>query len=210
MRLKLKKAIKYIINWLKGGVWMTTSNSLGVQGETGANVGLTAKSIDGTGDILLGVGTGGSNHGIYSNTMSRWMVYSDGTYTWFDNNDGGHFRWDMSTNNTTDTWVPVLSNGKLQHRGIPRNLTYDFSVQSGSSANNNISANGTLSLDINVSTIVSGYNASLMHFDTNSYDIVPIRADLHGTILTLYFKNLTNAQKSFTTYYWIMRWKTIV
>lgn len=67
------------------------------------------------------VGVGGTNHGVYSYKLNKWMVYSDGTYTWFDNNDGGHYRWDMGTNNTTDTWVPVLSSGRLQHRVIPIN-----------------------------------------------------------------------------------------
>lgn len=27
--------------------------------------------------------------------------------------------WDLSTNNTTDSWVPVIASGKLQHRVIP-------------------------------------------------------------------------------------------
>lgn len=122
MNLKIKETLAKIVNWLKGGEWITTTNTLCVQGETGADVGLTAKSIDGTGSVLLGVGSGGDNHGVYSRTMSRWMVHSDGTYTWFDDNNGGNLRWDMGTNNTSDTWVPVLNGGKLQRRVIPRNI----------------------------------------------------------------------------------------
>lgn len=29
---------------------------------------------------------------------------------------------DINTENTSDTWVPVLTNGVLQHRAIPRSI----------------------------------------------------------------------------------------
>lgn len=41
----------------------------------------------------------------------------------------GHpFTWDINTNNTTDTWVPVLTGSTLQHRVIPRTIDGTSSV----------------------------------------------------------------------------------
>lgn len=35
--------------------------------------------------------------------------------------EGLKFTWDINTNNTTDTWVPVMSSRNIQHRVIPNN-----------------------------------------------------------------------------------------
>lgn len=112
MNLKIKEAVAKII-----GVFTGAEDIIMASGEPG----IRAKRSDTGVKVAFIVGAGGTNHGIYSYKLNRWMVYSDGTYTWFDAG-GGHYRWDMGTNNTTDTWVPVLSNGKLQHRVIPRDI----------------------------------------------------------------------------------------
>ena len=44
------------------------------------------------------------------------------------------YTWDLSTNNTTDTWVPVLNGSTIQHRVVPKNI--DTSIT-------NITRNGT-------------------------------------------------------------------
>lgn len=118
MRLKLKKAIKYIISWLKGGTTISLSAPLQVSGNGN---GYRVSNDDETVSVDLSVGSGGTNHGVWSVPLDKWMVYSDGTYTWFNNSNGGYYRWDMNTNNTTDTWVPVLRNGVFEHRAIPIN-----------------------------------------------------------------------------------------
>ena len=46
---------------------------------SGAQIGIDISTPGGVSDLFLGVGQGGSNHGLYSNTASKWIVYSDGT-----------------------------------------------------------------------------------------------------------------------------------
>lgn len=202
MNLKIKETLAKIVNWLKGGEWITTTNTLCVQGETGADVGLTAKSIDGTGSVLLGVGSGGDNHGVYSRTMSRWMIYSDGTYTWFDNNAGGHYRWDMSTLNTTDTWVPVLSNARLQHRVIPARLGDIIKVQRVTLGSQTVAANSGKSINLYapcVNAAPSGYSfVGIVGFSTNNAQCVVESARPTNSAYSFEYKNTGSSSATST------------
>lgn len=122
------------------------------------------------------------------------------------------FRFDWSkqaTNNTTDTWVPVFREKEIQHRVVPRNLANDFSVQYGES-NGSVSSYGNFSADIDISSLVGGYNYALNNIWSNSFEIVPIRAYISGTTLTVFFKNISGNYQSFAVYYSIIRWKSEV
>lgn len=46
-----------------------------------ANVGaeVTVERSDTGVSLFLGVGSGGTNHGVYSNKLDKWMVYADST-----------------------------------------------------------------------------------------------------------------------------------
>lgn len=114
---------------------------------------------------------------------------------------------DINTNNTSDTWMPVMKNSIVQHRVVPRNLTYDFSVQSGEMGGNSLGAYGQNAFTRDVSGLVSGYNYSINNIWTNNYGIVPIRAYQSGNTITMYFKNIENKTNTFTIYYSLMRWK---
>ena len=48
-------------------------------GTASARAGIGARRTDTGTAISMIVGTGGNNHGIYSDSMSKWMIYSDGT-----------------------------------------------------------------------------------------------------------------------------------
>lgn len=122
------------------------------------------------------------------------------------------FRFDWSehaTENTTDMWVPVFNYEKIQHRVIPRNLTNDFSVQYGES-NGSVSSYGDFSADIDISSLVGGYNYALNNIGSNNFEIVPIRAYISGTTLTVFFKNISGNYQNFAVYYSIIRWKSEV
>ena len=50
-----------------------------IHGESSKRAGVGAKRSDTGAAISMIVGTGGTNHGIYSDSMSKWMIYADGT-----------------------------------------------------------------------------------------------------------------------------------
>ena len=41
------------------------------------SVGFRAARTDSTGDLFVGVGSGGASHGMWSNTLGKWMIYAD-------------------------------------------------------------------------------------------------------------------------------------
>lgn len=47
--------------------------------KSSGDVGFYAKRTDTDVQVWFGVGSGGANHGVYSNKMSRWLLYGDGT-----------------------------------------------------------------------------------------------------------------------------------
>lgn len=47
------------------------------KGETNVGVEVTVERSDTGTSLFLGVGSGGTNHGVYSNTLDKWMVYAD-------------------------------------------------------------------------------------------------------------------------------------
>ncbi len=48
-------------------------------GTASKDASFTAKRSDTGTSIFMGVGSGGTNHGLYSNTLSKWLVYADGS-----------------------------------------------------------------------------------------------------------------------------------
>ena len=69
-----------------------------------------AKRADTNTQVWLGVGSGGINHGVFSNKLNKWILYADDTSVYVNGVKDDH-----GTANTTDTWIPVYSNNKLQH-----------------------------------------------------------------------------------------------
>lgn len=48
-------------------------------GTASKDASFTAKRSDTGTSVFMGVGSGGTNHGVYSNTLSKWLVYADGS-----------------------------------------------------------------------------------------------------------------------------------
>ena len=71
-----------------------------------------AKRTDSETEIAFGVGSGGINHGLWSFLLNKWMVYCDGTNVYL-NGYASHIT--TGSRNTTDTYIPVINNGKLDY-----------------------------------------------------------------------------------------------
>lgn len=65
-----------------------------------------------------------NNNGVLPEGLPIWNAYKRNDENYFNVNGNliadtyGGYELDLNTNNTTDTWVPVLTNGKIQHRVI--------------------------------------------------------------------------------------------
>lgn len=81
----------------------------------------SVKRSDTNTQILLGVDSDGVKHGIYSSKLNKWIVEADEEDANFNGKWNGLTN-DINTNNTTDDFVPVISNGKIQHRVISTDL----------------------------------------------------------------------------------------
>ena len=100
-------------------------------------VGFGVNSTDGNYSCMVMVGAGGVNRGLYDNTLNKWMVYADDSNVYLNGTAENATKWnsvvyDMSTVNTTDTWIPVLSYGKFQ-----RTVRSIWSAKSHSNYNTN-------------------------------------------------------------------------
>ena len=81
------------------------------------NTAYYAERTDTGASAWFGVGSQGTNHGVYSKTLNKWIAHADKTHVYFNGRMD-----DISTENTTDTWVPVLSGTKWQHRVINKDI----------------------------------------------------------------------------------------
>ena len=89
-------------------------------GATNKDTGIECYRSDTNIGMMVGIGGGGTNHGIYSRKLDKWIVYGDNTNVYLKGTADNATKWagttyDMSTANDTDTWIPVLNNGKFQH-----------------------------------------------------------------------------------------------
>ena len=71
-----------------------------------------AKRTDTGTEIGMGVGYGGINHGLYSITLKKWMIYGDASNVYLN---GTADKVKIGARNTTDTWMPVITSGSLQY-----------------------------------------------------------------------------------------------
>ena len=71
--------------------YIPMSGSMGVTGnieitKASGDVGFYAKRSDTGVEVWMGVGSGGTNHGIYSNKLGKWMMYGDATNVYLNGN----------------------------------------------------------------------------------------------------------------------------
>ena len=60
------------------------------------DVGFYAKRSDTGVEVWMGVGAGGTNHGIYSNKLGKWMMYGDATNVYLNGNATTASSWETS------------------------------------------------------------------------------------------------------------------
>lgn len=71
---------------MTGAITIQDANGAVVaQSPTGMDTGYRAKNTTTGKSMFFGVGAGGDNHGIYSDTAGKWIIYNDGTTTYVDN-----------------------------------------------------------------------------------------------------------------------------
>lgn len=85
--------------------------------DTTDNTAFYTERTDTGASAWFGVGSQGINHGVFSRTLSKWIAHADATHVYFNGRMD-----DISTENTSDTWVPVLSGNKWQHRVINKDI----------------------------------------------------------------------------------------
>lgn len=66
-------------------------------GAASTDVGYFAKRTDTNTEVWMGVGSGGTNHGVYSMKLNKWLLHGDATYTCVNGED---FKIDSSGNAT--------------------------------------------------------------------------------------------------------------
>lgn len=118
---------------------------------------------------------------------------------------------DLDTNNTSDTWVPVLKGASIQHRVIPRNIPYDLSAVGGTKASS-IAANGRQEVTIDLSSQLSGYNKWCINYaNSDHFNVICANAWLGSDkVLHLIYRSFVTSTANFTAQYNILRWKVAV
>ena len=82
----------------KGSTFIPMSGSMGVTGnieitKASGDVGFYTKRSDTGVEVWMGVGSGGTNHGIYSNKLGKWMMYGDATDVYLNGNAATSSSW---------------------------------------------------------------------------------------------------------------------
>lgn len=103
----------------------TTTSFNGTATLTGLNY---KKTISWTTTLTDKLNISTNNTGLVPEGQPLWNGYKKNDENYFNVNGNviadtyNGYELDLNTNNTTDTWVPVLSNGKIQHREIVSHL----------------------------------------------------------------------------------------
>lgn len=89
-----------------------TNGAVVAESPTGKDAGYRAKNTTTKKSIFFGVGAGGDNHGIYSDTAGKWLIYNDGTTTHVDNAlplTGGTATGNIIVQKSSDAYVKVVN-----------------------------------------------------------------------------------------------------
>lgn len=133
---------------VSGGVGITTAGDIiSEHGNANTRAAVVAKRTDTSAEAQLLVGTGGNNHGLYSGSMSKWLLWADGTDVWSN----------LSVNNLL---ASPLSSGNQTLTGGQK---YRFLLVSGVGA----SGDPTVSTLIPVSSLTSSNQAFQINDETN-------------------------------------------
>lgn len=89
-----------------------TNGAVVAESPTGKDTGYRAKNTTTGKSVFFGVGSSGNNHGIYSDTAGKWLIYNDGTTTHVDNTlplTGGTATGNIIVQKSSDAYVKVVN-----------------------------------------------------------------------------------------------------
>ena len=115
-------SVKQLLTKILGWIFKPVLNNDGTYDD--GNTFYRAIRTDTNVNVAFGVGSGGTNHGVYSSTLNKWLIYGDERNVYVNG-----YKFELGTNNTSDTWIPVLKGSILQHRVIPSNASATVTKQ---------------------------------------------------------------------------------
>ncbi|MBR3389535.1 MAG: hypothetical protein IKG83_03375 [Prevotella sp.] len=119
-------------NFEAEGYYTSTAAPAGLGGNQVQNFGayagsgcpsFRAKRTDSTGDVAFGIGSGGINHGMYSATLGRWVLYANDTDAYFQ----GRTKTQDTAGYTEDVY------GNPQHQRSTNTDTWNIKNNAGAS-----------------------------------------------------------------------------
>lgn len=121
---------------------------------------------------------------------------------------GFKYIWDTNTNNTTDTWVPVLRSANIQHRVLSRNQNSNLSYFAKSQSVT-VAGNATAEIVISISSETSGYNGyALLYANNSSTSLIVTNYWTASDGIHVIFWNRTSSSKTGNAQIAVLRWKT--
>lgn len=144
---------------------ITTGGDITAQhGNANTRAAVIAKRTDTGAEVQLLVGTGGTNHGLYSASMSKWLVQADGTNVFAN----------LSVN---DLLSAALTTGNATLTGAQK---YRFLLVSGTMA----SGEPTVSTLVPVSALTSSNQAFQINDETNFYSFYLKTSGSNNAVIT--------------------------
>lgn len=89
-----------------GGALQIDEKATAYSNIANTEVGFYAKRTDTNVEVWIGLGSGGTNHGVYSRTMNKWLIHGDGSKVYLDNISTSDI---ITKNNILNTVYPVGS-----------------------------------------------------------------------------------------------------
>ena len=100
---------------------VSITNEMSMSKNAPEDVYYRSKRTDTGTEIGFGVGSGGVNHGLWSYKLDKWMIYGDASNVYLNGTASKATLADRAdkigtgTRNTTDTWIPVMRSGYIDH-----------------------------------------------------------------------------------------------
>lgn len=131
------------------------------KGVANENASVTVERSDTGTSLFLGVGSGGTNHGVYSNTLDKWMVYADASNVYLNGNaeTASTLSATLSVGKGGTGATTLTSGAALIGNGTSaittRSITNNTATSTAITANTNLITANTLRYAINRTTSVA-------------------------------------------------------
>lgn len=192
---------KYDMN--KGGK-LQVNESVNLLNDTGDTYYIVERTDTGT-RAKIGVGSGGTNHGIWSDKLNKWMIYSDGSKVYVNNCAIDGLKTASSkthTNyNTNQSYIPAMSfltywNGAYNGNNNS-NITYchqgEIQAKPTVLYNNTSGTTGTVTLSETAANF--SYLEIFFRNDNNRYKSIKVYSP-NGKVVSLFSTSLDNNSAS--------------